>query len=71
VNEELLAQLVEITSVVAADKRLKKPITIPRPDHIQRQNKAAKSGVDHIEGNPYAQGISVLASTARAKAVTR
>jgi hypothetical protein len=34
VETELLAQAVEVVSVLAADRRLKKPIQIPRPGNL-------------------------------------
>lgn len=33
-NTELLAQLVEVVSVFAADRRLKKPVELKRPDSV-------------------------------------
>ncbi|MGW4694868.1 hypothetical protein ACWEO1_21120 [Kitasatospora cineracea] len=34
-TEELLAQLVEMVSVFAADRRLLKPVELPRPAHLK------------------------------------
>lgn len=64
VELELLTQLIEVTSISAAGMQLRQPITIPRPEHIRRQNKARESGVDVMD-NPYKQGIAVLAATAK------
>ena len=38
---ELLAQVLELTSVMAARKQLKKPISVPRPKHIEQARDAA------------------------------
>lgn len=37
---ELLAQLVEVTSVGTAGRQLRKPIEIKRPDTLRQKNKA-------------------------------
>jgi hypothetical protein len=71
VDQELLSQLIEVNSIVAAGKQLKKHIIIPRPDHIRRQNKARASGVEHVPDGAYKQGIAVLAATKTARAVGR
>jgi hypothetical protein len=72
VDNELMAQLVELTSIVATDRQLKKPITIPRPDHIRRKGRAYQSGVKEVPENPYKQGIAVLQATSpRRRAVSR
>ncbi len=49
VTEELLAQMVEVLSVSASDRRLKEPRTIPRPtdrqrEEQQREQRAATHG---------------------------
>jgi hypothetical protein len=69
VNNELLSQLVELTSVSAAGKQLKKPIIVPRPDHVKRRGKALAAGVENVPDNAFKQGIAVLQATSR-KAVT-
>lgn len=66
-----MAQLVEVTSIVAADKQLKKPITIPRPDHIRRRGRAHQSGVKEVPDGAYKQGIAVLQATSPRRAVGR
>jgi hypothetical protein len=51
VTEELLAQLVEMTSVVAAERRLKEPILLPRPGLPDRGKRAAgKPGANTVVG---------------------
>lgn len=37
VETELLAQLVEVMSVLASERRLKKPLEVPRPDSVTRE----------------------------------
>jgi hypothetical protein len=37
ISTELLAQLVEEVSILAADHRRKKPREVPRPDHLKRR----------------------------------
>lgn len=66
-----MAQLVELTSIVAADKQLKKTITIPRPDHIRSKGRAHQSGVKEVPENAYKQGIAVLQATSPRRAVGR
>jgi hypothetical protein len=39
VETELLAQLVEETSVVSSGHKRKKPLKVPRPDHIKNAGK--------------------------------
>lgn len=66
-----MSQLVELTSIVAAGKQLKKPVTIPRPDHIRRKGKALQAGVKEVPDGAYKQGIAVLQATQpRRRAVT-
>lgn len=60
---ELMSQLVELTSIVAAGKQLKKPVTIPRPDHVRRKGRAYASGVKEVPEGAYKQGIAVLQAT--------
>ncbi|MER8103298.1 hypothetical protein [Kitasatospora sp. NPDC094016] len=39
-QEELLAQLVELTSVYAADRRLAEPLAVPRPNTVRAADTA-------------------------------
>lgn len=41
VERELLALLTEITSVAASEQKLRKPVKIPRPDHVKQRARAA------------------------------
>lgn len=53
--EELVAQLIELTSVMAAERRLAKPIEAPRPDHIKPAKKGKGMGfremLAHLKAN--------------------
>lgn len=70
-TNELLAQVVELTSIGVAGKQLKKSIIVPRPDHIRKGNKARAAGVEHVPDGAYAQGIAVLQATSPQRAVGR
>jgi hypothetical protein len=59
VNTELLAQLLEVTSVGVAERRLKDPVKIPRPTHLAKHRKARSTQ------EAYARGISVLQRTSK------
>jgi hypothetical protein len=69
VERELMALLIEITSVTAAGKQLRKPIQVPRPKSDKQR------GPVHPRANgqnpAYGRAVGVLASTARPKAVAR
>jgi hypothetical protein len=67
----LLSQLVEVTSIGVAGRQLKKPLTIPRPEHVRRKAKAHASGVEQVPDGAYKQGIAVLAATSPRRAVGR
>lgn len=43
-TEELLAQVVEITSVIAAERRLKQPVELPRPGQLRARTDPAGAG---------------------------
>jgi hypothetical protein len=66
VERELLSQLVEVVSVSASGKQLKKNIVIPRPDYVKRRSKALASGVTNVPDGAFKQGIAVLAATSPA-----
>jgi len=60
---ELMAQLIEICSVTAADHRLKKPIRIPRPDKTSQQSQVAPSvrrARDQQAPNAYSAAIAAM-----------
>lgn len=64
---ELLAQLVEITAVVAADMRLKgEPRKIPRPEFLTRSSHRDADGAGRRDG--YAHAVGVLKATSRGNA---
>lgn len=69
-ERELLSQLIEINSIGVAGKQLKKPIIIPRPDHVRRKSKAYASGVQNVPDGAFKQGIAVLQATSPRRAVT-
>lgn len=62
VETELLAQLIEEVSVLAADMRRKKPREVPRPKHL-RSNRTGGTADPHEATR---KGIAVLASTRKA-----
>ncbi len=79
-THELLAQLIEVTSVPAAEHRLKKPIEVPRPAHVRRARKGKRqqqsppaqaqvsgddSPVVSFSDEAMKRGVAVLASTTR------
>lgn len=49
-RDELLARLLEETSVLAADKRRKKPLELPRPASIREAEEEAKPTVNGLTG---------------------
>jgi hypothetical protein len=61
---ELLAQIVEVVSVGAANMRLKKPVKIPRPnrDEPRITSSSSRSTGPAEDENPYASAINRLAS---------
>jgi hypothetical protein len=71
VQTELLAQLVEVTSVGVAQRALKNPIEIPRPGYVRPDGQAATFGGSDPQQDTrpaaapdaFARGISLLAST--------
>lgn len=62
-TDDLLALLVEVTSVPAAGRQLKKPIQLKRP---QQDKPAARrpATTDEVDA-AFKKGIGVLAATAR------
>ncbi|MFB8235529.1 hypothetical protein ACFC58_03165 [Kitasatospora purpeofusca] len=59
VTQELLAQAVELISVVAAERRLSKPVELPRPAHL-------RADVPHPDGaDGMARAVAVLRRTTR------
>lgn len=64
---ELLAQLVELTSVSASEHRIKKPVKVPRPHHTKSQRVPServgvevRRAADAPGDNPYRKAIMAL-----------
>lgn len=60
---ELMAQLVEVVSVSAAEMKLRAPIKVPRPQDGQAQEAAREAGQQvaaAAEVNPYRGAMAVL-----------
>lgn len=53
---ELLARVVEEVSVLAADQRRRKPITVPRPVSAQPEKKTVKRGFAAAVGDAARRG---------------
>jgi hypothetical protein len=64
VTDDLLALLVEVSSVAASDRKLKKPITVPRPSDMKK--KAPEQQAAGEQDAAFKKGVSVLAATTRA-----
>lgn len=47
-DRELLAQLIEVTSIVASDRKLKKPIEVKRPKAVQQETKKSRGIQGHL-----------------------
>lgn len=67
VETELLAQIREDLSVLAADRRRRQVVEVPRPDHLTRQGRRRRQGVKAGQPDPegYARAIGVLKANAR------
>ncbi|WP_406205311.1 hypothetical protein OH807_30630 [Kitasatospora sp. NBC_01560] len=55
-TQELLAQAVELISVMAAERRLRQPIELPRPAHMR---------AGHSNEDGMARAVAVLRGTTR------
>lgn len=66
VETELLAQIREDISILAADRRRKKVVDVPRPEHLTRRGRR-RQGVKAGQPNPegFAHAIGVLKTNAR------
>jgi hypothetical protein len=64
-DHELLAQIKEEISILAAEHRRKKPVEVPRPEHVRRgaRRKPVKVGEPNPEG--FAHAIGVLKMNAK------
>lgn len=71
VEVELLAQLIEETSIAAAGLRRRRPREIPRPRHLRRSGPhpgGSTGGAGDGDGDgadPYRRGVAVLAATSK------
>lgn len=73
VEMELLAQVVEEVSVLASDRRRKKPVQVPRPDHLTRKGRPDRPAEDNVvsmAGYKHAIGVLGASSKGRATVVT-
>jgi hypothetical protein len=61
VTDDLLALLVEVSSVTASGKQLKKPIEVPRPKQPKPQPEPGQSATDAA----YKRAVGVLAATSK------
>ena len=60
---ELVAQLIEMTSVLAADRRIKKPVKVPRPNQPTKRRMpttAARPGQPQAGVSAYGAAIAAL-----------
>jgi hypothetical protein len=63
VEDELLAQLIEEVSILAAEQRRKKPRQIPRPGQPSRAQRETVTPEGVAGDNPYSRAMGVLAAT--------
>lgn len=63
VTDDLLALLIEVTSVPAADRKLRKPIQVPRPGDKKKQ--APREQPAEVRDAAYKKAVGVLAATTR------
>jgi hypothetical protein len=58
-DTELLAKIFEEISILAAEHRRKKPVQIPRPDHLRprARRKSVRAGEPNPEGIKHAIGV--------------
>lgn len=61
VTDDLLALMVEVSSVTASGRQLKKPIEVPRP----KRNKAPRHHAQTQQDAAFKKGIGVLAATTK------
>lgn len=63
VTDDLLALLIEVSSVTASGRQLRKPIEVPRPKKPQPQ--AARPAGQSERDVAFKRGVNVLASTSK------
>jgi hypothetical protein len=64
VTNDLLALLVEVTSIGVANRALKKPLEIPRPN--RKKDRVSPTASASEKDAAFKAGIGVLAATTRA-----
>lgn len=62
-TDDLLALLIEVSSVGASGRQLKKPLTVPRPKDTKPRTERPAT-VDETDA-AFKKGIGVLAATSR------
>jgi hypothetical protein len=71
-ERELMALLIEVTSISAAGKQLRKPVTIPRPKSSKSNRQADDRARAEGRDPAYGRAVSVLAQSSRsARAVSQ
>lgn len=66
VTDDLLALLVEVTSVSASDRKLRKPITLPRPGDEKKKRQQQQQRPADAQDAAFKKGVAVLAATTKA-----
>lgn len=66
-EHELLAQIKEEISILAAEHRRKKPVEVPRPDHVRgsARRKPVRAGEANPEGFRHAVDVMRMAQAAK------
>jgi hypothetical protein len=64
VTDDLLALLIEVSSVTASGRQLKKPLEVPRPKKSQPAPPKAPAGTSERDV-AFKRGINLLASTSK------
>lgn len=62
-TDDLLAMLIEVNSVTAAGRQIRKPIEVPRPK--DQKTKAPEPEGSKRKDDAYGKAIGVLAATSR------
>lgn len=63
IETELLAKIFEEISILAAERRRKKPVELPRPEHMRKRRRKPVRAGHQQEGIKHA--VSVLMANAR------
>jgi len=64
-DHELLAQIKEEVSILAAEYRRKKPVEVPRPEHLRRSTRRKPVRVGEPDAEGFAHAVGVLTRNAR------